>query len=175
MRPAAILVVVCLTAAACGGTHTAAKPIANRTPVPSLRSALLTAGQLPGTPDVYTGGPVSAASITHDPDPRGPCGVRLTEPSLYHGAVAQFRSREPAAVFQWINRLPSAVASAFVAAVADDVRPGCPAFDSATPYGHPQRNVFVRAIGLPPLGDQRLRDDTASAARRGRPATAPRF
>lgn len=156
MRIAPIIVFVCLTAAACGGAHPAAMPVTIQTPAPSLRSALLTAGQLPARPDAYSGGQVSAASITEDPDPRGPCGVRLRQPSLHHGAVAQFRSGEPAAVFQWINRLPPGVASTFVAAVSDDIRPGCPAFNSATPYGHLERNTFVRVIPLPPLGDQRV-------------------
>jgi hypothetical protein len=157
VRLASIMIVVCLTAAACGGaggTHAATPATSN--PAPSLRIALLTAAQLPGKPDVYAGGPVSAASITDDPDPRGPCGVRLSQPSLRAGVVAQFQSRRPAAVFQWINRIPPATATAYVAAVMDDIRPGCRAFTSATPYGHPQLNAFVRAIALPALGDQRV-------------------
>jgi hypothetical protein len=155
----ASIVVVCLTAAACGGAsgmHVAPAPGTSGTPAPALRSALLTAPELPAMPDAFAGGPVSVASITVDPDPRGPCGVKLSQPSFRTGVVAQFQSREPAAVFQWINRLPRGTATAYIAAVADDIRPGCPAFKTATPYGHPQLNVFVGAIALPPLGDQRV-------------------
>jgi hypothetical protein len=107
-------------------------------------------------PDAFAGGPVSVASITEDPDPSAPCGAKLSQPSLHTGAAAQFQSREPAAVFQWINRLPRGTAAAYIAAVVDDIRPACPAFKTATPYGHPQLNVFVGATALPPLGDQRV-------------------
>ena len=155
VRIASILVLVCLAAAACGGAGGTGSSVKHVT-AKALRRALLTAAQLPATPDPYAGGPASPASITDDPDPRGPCGAMLTQPSLHRGAVAQFRSGDPAAVFQWVNRLPATVASAAVAAVSNDIRPGCPAFNSATPYGHPQRNTFVRAISLPSLGDQRV-------------------
>jgi hypothetical protein len=159
VRVASIIVFVCLTAAACGGaggTGSSANPVTAKVTARSLRGALMTAAQLPATPDAFAGGPVGNASITDDPDPRGPCGAKLSQPSLQSGAVAQFRSLEPAAVFQWITRTPPGEATAYLAGVADDIRPGCAAFKSATPYGHPQLNVFVRATVLPPLGDQRV-------------------
>jgi hypothetical protein len=159
VRIASILVFVCLAAAACGGaggTGSSANPVTAKVTARSLRGALLTAAQLPATPNAFAGGPVSAGSIPDDPDPRGPCGTKLPQPSLRSGAVAQFRSPEPAAVFEWISRTPPGEATAYLAGVAADIRPGCAAFKSATPYGHPQLNVFVRATALPPLGDQRV-------------------
>lgn len=153
------MLVVCLTAAACGGaggTGSTAKPVTAKVTTRSLRGALLTAAQLPATPVAFAGGPVTSGSITDDPDPRGPCGEKLSQPSLQSGAVAQFRSPAPAAVFQWVNRTPPGEATTYLTGVADDIRPGCAAFRSATPYGHPQLNVFVRATALPPLGDQRV-------------------
>ena len=43
-----------------------------------------------------------------------------------------------------------------VDAVSGDMRPGCPAFRSRTPYAHDQLNEFLGALSLPELGDHRV-------------------
>lgn len=175
MRLAPAILLVCLTAAACGGsatgsTHTT--PPATTIAPHVLADGLLTAAQLRPVAGTFVRQPVSTTSVTEDPDPRSPCGARVSLPSLHHGAVTELRSRAPAELFQWINDLRPGAAERLVGAFARDVRPGCPAYRTATPYGHPQLNRFIRGIRLPRLGDERLAATTRVRllAPGGRPA-----
>jgi hypothetical protein len=166
VRLAPVALLLCLTAAACGGSAgagsstrgTAAAPAP-----PALGRALLTAAGLRRVAGAYVRQP---PSLVEDPDPRGPCGARIRQPPLSDGATVAFASRAPAEIFQWIGRLRPAVAAGLVASIRGDIRPGCPPYRTATPYGHPQLNRFLRALSLPPLGDQRV-----AVTLRVRPAT----
>jgi hypothetical protein len=87
-----------------------------------------------------------------------PCPLRakISVPPLRLGALVAYRSKAPAEVDERIVDLPVGVAERLVGAYARDTRPGCPAYRTATPFGHPQENQFFRSIALPSLGDQRL-------------------
>jgi hypothetical protein len=157
VRLATISLLVCLTAAACGGstagsTHT--PPPAPAVAPPALADGLLTAAQLRPAGGVFVRQPTG--SVTDNPESRAPCGAKISVPPLRLGALVVYRSKAPAEVDERIVDLPSGVAERLVGAYARDTRPGCPAYRTATPFGHPQENQFFRSIALPSLGDQRL-------------------
>lgn len=156
LRPLLLLVML---APACGTVTVHDGPASmRRIPARSvdLHAALLTREQaLPVL------GPVrrtpASSDTTPNPDPRGPCGATATQPSRQDGALVEFeRAAPPLRLLQWVADLPAGVAQRTIAAAAADVRPGCPPYSTATPYGHPQRNRFVRTFRLAPVGDQRF-------------------
>lgn len=97
-----------------------------------------------------------APSTTTNPDPRGPCGAPLTQPSFTGDGLTLYTSQAGAEVFVWSRRISKQSASQLVAAISSDLRPGCPAFLSKTPYAHDQLNELLGAVSLPDLGDQRV-------------------
>jgi hypothetical protein len=172
VRLALAIVLVCLTAAACGGGgagRASSGPATTRIAPPRLATALLTTAQVRDAAGVYVR--VPGTSLTDNPDPRAPCGARVSLPPLREGAVAIFRSKAPAEIDQWILDLPPGAAAKLVRVAERDVRPGCPAYRSATPYGPAQQNRFVRTIALPSLGDGRL----AAIVRLSSPAASRPF
>jgi hypothetical protein len=145
---AALPVCVALAGVACGGTtHAAAHPWT------APRAAEISAVQ--GAPGAFVRQRVGP-SMTPNPDPRGPCGARLTQPSFTADGLTVYASPAGTEVFIWSRRLRRQTVQSLVEAIAADIRPGCPAFLSRTPYAHDQLNEFMGAVSLPDLGDQRV-------------------
>jgi hypothetical protein len=90
-------------------------------------------------------------NLYDNPDPRGPCGAKVTQPSFRHGAVASFRNRTSAVITMVIEPGVSAATQA-LDDLAADAKPGCPPFESTTNFGETQR-VIPMMVPLPPLAD----------------------
>jgi hypothetical protein len=148
LRRAVALAVLALATAACGGSSHATHPGW----APPRAAAISAVSGAPGTfvrqrPE---------HSMTANPDPRGPCGARLAQPSFTSQGLTVYASPAGAEVFIWSRRLPGQSVSRLVEAVSADIRPGCPAFLSRTSYARDQLNEFLGAVSLPDLGDQRV-------------------
>lgn len=159
MRRLALLAVLIGLASACGSVSVHDQPatarrVAAHRVAPS--AALLTAAQLRPIVGRVRRTSLTTATVTPDPDPRGPCGARIVQPSIQRGVLVEFERRSrPLRVMQWVDDVPEADSARLIAAISADARPGCHPYSTATPYGHPQRNGFVRAFSLPSVGDQR--------------------
>ena len=159
VRPALAILLICATTA-CGGSPTDRAQAPTKSPpatAPDLRKGLLTAAQLrtaSGAPFVRV--PSSTATQNHSPG-RSPCGAKASLPPRREGALALFRSgAPPGELAEWIIDLPVGRAAALVAIARGDMRPGCPAFRSATPFRPFELDRFVRPVALPALADDRL-------------------
>jgi hypothetical protein len=112
---------------------------------------------LPGLPQGLTQQGIDRSSLTVDPDPRAPCGAKITQPSFQRGALRLFANRtNGSTLIQWANRLPPGRAAAYIDDLRADARPGCRDYETTTSTGSRQMNHFVGAVALPTLDDQRL-------------------
>jgi hypothetical protein len=154
-------VLVIALAVGCGTVSVHREPgTATRIPARTLDpgAALLSEAQLQPIVGSLRRLSTTMATATPDPDPRGPCGAPIVQPSIRRGAFVEYERGgvRPLRVVQWVNDLAGGEAARTIAAVAADVQPGCPPYSTATPYGHPQRNGFVRTFPLGSVGDQRF-------------------
>ena len=138
----------------CGGDNTGT-PITSQGASVSFRSALLRAREVANVPGAPTQGfeqqPVDQAGITVDPDPRAPCGAKITHaPALQKGALAYFASPSQTTVIQWVNRLQPGRAASLVRQDEADAQAGCPEYQSLTNTGSQQTNQFAGAVRLSP-------------------------
>ena len=108
---------------------------------------------LPGAPAGLTVAPSRKGSLFQDPDPRSPCGARVTLPDFSQGTQIQFQSATLAA-FQVVVDQPVPGAAAFVTAWQKDTRTGCSPFTSRTNTGSTQISQLVASIPMPTLVDQ---------------------
>ena len=104
--------------------------------------------------------PVDASDLPlfENPDPRAPCGASLSLPSPSNSPQVVFVADGPPALqlYEFVLDLELGEASKLVRVFTRDMRPGCPGFESETHIGASQRNVFLRAVDLPRLGDDRV-------------------
>jgi hypothetical protein len=95
--------------------------------------------------------------LYENPDPRGPCGATSASRLKFQdAAIAFFQSPSGVSVLHALWNLPPGQAAAVLAEARADMRPGCPPFESDTPFGGPQVNEFLGAIDLPSIGEDRL-------------------
>lgn len=161
--PAVIAAVICGAMIASGCSSSSSLPISKMPPIStgtgtsSQQAALLTTSDLqaiPGTPaGVELAPPSQQGTLFQDPDPRSPCGARVTLPDFSQGAKIQFDSATFAA-FQIVIDLPVSEATAFTTAWQRDTRPGCPPYKSLTNTGSSQTADLVASIPMPSLVDQ---------------------
>jgi len=123
----------------------------------SQRSALLTGSNvmaIPGGPPGLTvTTPSRQGALFQDPDPRSPCGARVTLPDFSQGAQVQLDAASFVA-FQVVVDLPVSEATAFATAWQKDTRPGCPPFLSKSNTGSSQIADLVSPVPMPALADQ---------------------
>jgi hypothetical protein len=111
----------------------------------------------PGLPPGFQ--PLLAGDTLHeDPDPRAPCGEKLSTPLLSNGAWSAFQLGTKASwvVVEAIWNLDPGVAQGLISAVRADIRPGCPAFQSGIESGRVLLNRFVGQVQLLNVGDDRV-------------------
>lgn len=100
----------------------------------------------PGAPLGMTQVDSDAMAIEDNPDPRGPCGAKVYQPSLataVAGAFFQSQGTPPTRVMHVLWDLPPGLSTRAVKDLRRDVEPGCPPFRSITPYGFRQKAQFV--------------------------------
>ena len=148
LRPTIALGLVVLVGAACGGTSHSA-------PSHWAPPKAVEVSAVAGAPGRFVREPLQS-EMTPNPDPRGPCGGRLDQPSLTNDGLTPYTSASGTEVFLWSRHLPRRSVQKLVDAVSADIHPGCPSFLSRTPYAHDQVNEFLGAVSLPALGDQRV-------------------
>ncbi len=175
-----VLLVPCVIVSACSGSvegrPTTIQPSVTGVTAggaqASLGIALLTADQVASAefaPQEVSQRPIGDANFSEDPDPRGPCGKMVRQPSLSKGAIAVFTGTNPnVTLFEVIVDLPAGVARAFVADFASDVSPGCPPFQSNTASGT-QTTEFIGQVHLPGIGDQRVCTESRVTPKDGQP------
>jgi len=118
-----------------------------------LEPGLLTLSQVRAALDAprYRRTSSEGLNLRGNPDPRGPCGAKVPQPSLRHGALASFRNRSSALATMVVE--PGELATKrYLDAIVADSRPGCAAFDSTTNFGETQHVVPI-LVPLPPLAD----------------------
>lgn len=118
----------------------------------SSRGSLLTlsdVSQLPGAPLPLVQQQVEDASLFENPDPRGPCGAPIKQPSYADAAIVAFVTQDDrdATLVQAIWDNPSEEARDLIRQTRSDIRPVCPPFTSETPFGQ-QEVEFVEEIRL---------------------------
>jgi hypothetical protein len=150
---AALGVVVALGAGCSSGSGTTSSTPPIESTAAKLEPGLLTLAQVRvalATPG-YRRTSAKGIDLNDNPDPRGPCGATVTQPSFRPGAVATFRNRS-SAVATIVIEPGAAAAKQYLDALVADARPGCPPFVSTTNYGETQR-VEPVVVPLPPLAD----------------------
>ena len=152
--------VAAMTACSGGSTTTA---IPSNTPhirstAASLRPGLITTKDLRSVPDLPTLEPVplKQTNAFENPDPRGPCGAKISQPDLSKGATAVFESQAPLTLSDTVLNLGTAAATNYLSTLLADARPGCPPYESTTRQG--QTQTVTPSAFLDPLnaGAQRL-------------------
>jgi hypothetical protein len=108
---------------------------------------------IPGAPAGIVVVPSEKGQLFQDPDPRSPCGARVTLPDLSQSAHVTFDAASFGA-FQVVVDQPVPMATAFVTAWERDTRPGCPPYTSRTNTGSTQISELVGPIPMPRLVDQ---------------------
>jgi hypothetical protein len=122
----------------------------------SERAALLTTSEvlaIPGAPSDAVVTPGQRNVLFEDPDPRAPCGARVTIPDLSQGVDIQIASSSLVGV-QIVVDMPETDAAAFVTAWEGNSRTGCPPYVSQTNTGVSQINELTALIPMPDLVDQ---------------------
>ena len=122
----------------------------------SQQFALLTArdvSAIPGAPGGVAVVPSEKGTLFQDPDPRSPCGARVTLPDLSQSAHVTFDAASFGA-FQVVVDQSVQKATAFATAWQRDTRPGCPPSTSRTSTGSTQISQLVGPISMPRLVDQ---------------------
>jgi hypothetical protein len=140
-------------------THGSLTPRVTDDPASPLESKLVSVTALdaiPGTP-LFTTVPVAKGHIFEDPDPRGPCGAKLTQPKLDQ-AIAEFQTPTGQAI-ESLGDIGIAAATHFLHAYSADRRQGCAPYDSRTNEpGVTQHVVYEGPIRLPHLLDDAVAD-----------------
>ena len=106
-----------------------------------------------GAPGAVEVVPSKKGTLFQDPDPRSPCGARVTLPDLAQSAHVTFDAASFGA-FQVVVDQPVQKATAFATAWQRDTRPGCPPYASRTSTGSTQTSELVGPITMPRLVDQ---------------------
>lgn len=99
--------------------------------------------------------PLKNAPLFENPDPRGPCGARISQPDFPKRAIAVFAANS-VMVFEAVARLDEGTARAFVDSIIADAKPGCPPFESLTNTGAQQTVIPGITVELPQLSDQQI-------------------
>lgn len=120
---------------------------------PSLEGSLLSLEDVQGADDAPSGlveQPVEDAALFDNPDPRGPCGAKISQPDPADAAIVVFdRSEKPRlTTFHLAWDLPPGEAERYFEQDSGDIRPGCPAFRSETPDG-PQSSELLEVVEIP--------------------------
>jgi hypothetical protein len=157
---AVALVASSVTASCSTTSHTPRTALPSLTPpitakaTSSLRGGLITQADLDVTPSVtgITVASLGSGQVFTDPDPRGPCGAKLNQPSL-EGAAGEALQGAVNGV-ELIIHVDPAVAEDYVSAVQRDTRPGCPNWQSMTNTGATQTGELVTAVPLSVPADQ---------------------
>jgi hypothetical protein len=119
--------------------------------------------------------------VTEDPDPRAPCGKRVTLPPQDEGAVAAFTwdSSPRGVLLQSSWELPDGEAARIFDTYRKDIRPGCPPYTTRTPFGKQEvtptgeidvqdaEGVRAVAVGLSVSARGRRAYASAAMAQRG--------
>jgi hypothetical protein len=96
---------------------------------------------------------VNDTSLFSNPDPRGPCGARISLPDLSSASQAGIQSKQLNG-FEFIVGPDTAIAQGFVDATISDTQPGCPSYTSITNTGSTQTTALLRVVALPNVADQ---------------------
>jgi len=147
--------------AACSTTAEPTKPTTPRVEEPEaqeeLEEVLPTLSEVastPGAPQGLVQQQVEDAELYENPDPRGPCGAEVYQPPMDEGSLAVFAtSSPPTQVGVSVVKLEPHLARQAVGDIREDIRPGCPPFESGTPTGV-QRVEFVGEVDLSGIGDE---------------------
>jgi hypothetical protein len=90
-------------------------------------------------------------NLRNDPDPRGPCGAKVDQPSLRTAAVGAFRD-DRSALVNVVIEPGERRATDYIRALQADSKPGCPPWESKTDTGRTQRTEPT-IVPLPPIAD----------------------
>jgi hypothetical protein len=119
----------------------------------TVRPGLLRPADLDGFGTVKSV-PLNKAKLFEDPDPRGPCGVKITPPRLSKGATRVFQA-PGGVIIDTVVRVSEQRARALMDAMEHDAIAACPAYTSTTNTGAEQ-TVMPTLVDLPMVGDQRV-------------------
>jgi hypothetical protein len=128
-----------------------------------LAPGLLTQTQLRQVP-ALSSATVSSLQDTvvfEDPDPRGPCGAKMSAISLEDAVGVAIKAETIRSGAELITRLSSGAAKHYLDARMADAKPGCPEFETATNQGATQRVLLVRIVRLHKEFEQALAVVTA--------------
>jgi hypothetical protein len=97
------------------------------------------------------------AVLLRNPDPRGPCGARISIPDPSDGAATEFKGPE---LTIYAITLSTPDGQHWIDQVRADSRPGCGAYDSQVALRGAQTVTPLGTIGLPAVGDDRIAYDS---------------
>ena len=153
--------VIVLTVSCASQHHT---PSTSRTPRitvatgTKLDAALLTAADLQSVPALGASASTRALNdlnVYKDPDPRAPCGAKITAPDLSSGAGVGIQAPGVQGV-ELVVRLTDVAAKAYLDAMVADAHQGCPAYQTTTNTGATQTVTLRQIFPLPALADGAL-------------------
>jgi hypothetical protein len=142
-----------LAVAACGGHKRANGSNAPRVTVVSqgpLAPGLLTQTQLRQVPGLSTATVTSLqeTAVFKDPDPRGPCGGKVSSISLNDAVGIAIKAETIRAGAELMTRLPPGGAKKYLDARMANATPGCPEYQTVTAQHVTQRVLLVRIVRL---------------------------
>ena len=104
---------------------------------------------IPDAPGELVEQPIQDVSAFENPDPRGPCGAKISQPTFEDAALVAFATTQPphSTIVQAVWDLPDDEAEEFLEAHRRDARPGCPTYTSSTPTGT-QEVQFLEEVDI---------------------------
>lgn len=149
-----LLVLLLVFAGACGsggkGANRSNTPRITVAAEGELAPGLLTETQLRQVPGLPTAKVTSLqdTAVFSDPDPRGPCGAKVSTFSLKDAVGIAITSDEISSGVELVVRLPSGAAKKILDARTANATEGCPEYQTVTHQGAVQRVLLVRNVKL---------------------------
>jgi hypothetical protein len=148
-RSGLVIVIALLAAAGCGGGSSGSAASSRPLQQVSLTSADVATAT--GAAGVHAK-PIDAA-LLRNPDPRGPCGARISIPDPSGGVATQFK--QPGLTIYAIT-LSTPDGQHWIDQVRGDDKPGCGAYDTQVALRGAETVTPLGAIAVPAVGDDRV-------------------
>lgn len=148
---ATVLFVACSS----GGSQSTSKTPRIVSGSSDLEAGLVSVGQLRQIPALaeLRAAPRSKYGTFVNPDPRGPCGKRISQPDYSKGALKSYLERTEG-VTTILVKVSDRKAKGFLDSMINDSQPPCRPYTSTTNTGATQ-HVDPTIVSLPPVGTQR--------------------